>query len=309
MNARGPLWKISVRTTPEAEDAVTELLSITVQQPVSSYTDVETRVATVASYLPADGLKKYQTAGHGALRDGLQRIRRCGLDIGSGRVSLEKIRREDWAESWKRHFKPIEIGAALLIKPGWSKRKRKKGQAVVTLDPGLSFGTGQHPTTSFCLNQLASRSSLITHHSPLSFLDIGTGSGILAIAAAKLGYLPIDAFDFDSEAVRIARENARKNRVSQRIHITRADVTKLAVRSARRYDLICANLISTLLLAEKSRILSRLKEGGVLVLAGILKTEFAEIQKAYEKADLRLIDSQIEREWRSGAFAYCRQEQ
>lgn len=307
MNARGPIWKIAVRTTPEAEDAITELLNGILQQPVSSYTDIETRVVTVASYLSAGVAKEYRISGRAALRNGLQRIRRCGLNIGSSRVSLEKIRREDWAESWKRHFKPIEIGSALLIKPGWARRKPKKGQAIVVLDPGLSFGTGQHPTTSFCLRQIASRSALITPRSSQSFLDIGTGSGILAIAAAKLGYAPVDAFDFDPEAVRIARDNARKNRVPSRVHITRGDVTKLATRSAKRYDLICANLISTLLIAGQPRILSRLKENGVLVLAGILKTEFTTIQKAYEKSGLRLIASQTEKEWRSGAFTYRRQ--
>lgn len=307
MNARGPLWKISIRTTPEAEDAVSELLNSVLQQTVSSYMDIETQAVTVASYFSADVLKQYQTSGRTALRDGLQKIRGCGLKIGSGRISLEKIRREDWAESWKRHFKPIEIGSALLIKPGWSRKRRKKGQVVVVLDPGLSFGTGQHPTTSFCLRQIASRVSLIAQHAPLSLLDIGTGSGILAIAAAKLDYSPVDAFDFDPEAVRIARENARKNRVSGRVHITRGDVTKLAMRSAKRFDLICANLISTLLIAEQRRILSHLKENGVLVLAGILKSEFETVQKAYEKAGLRLIASETEKEWRSGAFTHRRQ--
>lgn len=307
MSARGPIWKLSVRTTPEAEDAVTELLAAILQRPVSSYMDVETREVTVASYLSADALKKYRISGPVALRNGLQNIRRCGLAIGSGRISSQKIRREDWAESWKRHFKPIEIGSTLLIKPGWSQQKPKKGQAMVVLDPGLSFGTGQHPTTSFCLRQIAARSALIKPNSALSFLDIGTGSGILAIAAAKLGYTPVHAFDFDPESVRIAAGNARKNRVSQRIRITRADVTQLPKQSARRYDVICANLISTLLLAERARILSRLNEGGVLVLAGILDKEFATIQKAYEKAGLRLMASQTEKEWRSGAFTYRRQ--
>ena len=139
------------------------------------------------------------------------------------------MRREDWAESWKRHFKPIEIGDALLVKPSWSKRRPRKNQAVVILDPGLSFGTGQHPTTAFCLREIVrlklakergrlAREFKTRHHADepsalQSFLDIGTGSGILAIAAAKLGYQPVHAFDFDAEAVRIARANARANRV------------------------------------------------------------------------------------------------
>src|SRR4029079_17865294 len=120
------------------------------------YTDVETGEVTVATYLTAS-VSKNRAQDTGALRAGLKRISACGLNIGTGKISCQKVRREDWAESWKRHFKPIEIGSALLIKPSWSKRPPKKGQAVIVLDPGLSFGTGQHATTSFCLKQLASR--------------------------------------------------------------------------------------------------------------------------------------------------------
>jgi ribosomal protein L11 methyltransferase len=319
MNARGPLWKVSISTTIEAEEAVTELLHNVFELPVSSYTEVETGEVTVATYLARErrrpaGESRENAAGAPVLpglRAGLKRIEDCGLNIGSGKISLEKVRREDWAESWKRHFKPIEIGPALLIKPSWSRRPPKKSQAVIVLDPGLSFGTGQHPTTSFCLQQLVSQHPRLkkpsaTPSSSFAFLDIGTGSGILAIAAAKLGYAPVDAFDFDPEAVRIARENARKNRVSHQVRIKRGDVTKLPLRRKKQYDLICANLISTLLVAERSRILCRLKKDGVLVIAGILKIEFASVLRAYESAGLRLIASRAEKEWRSGAFVYRR---
>jgi ribosomal protein L11 methyltransferase len=191
----------------------------------------------------------------------------------------------------------------LLIKPSWSRRRPRKGQSVVVLDPGLSFGTGQHPTTGFCLRQLAARRKPAARQ---SFLDIGTGSGILAIAAAKLGYEPVEAFDFDAEAVRIARENAAKNQVSAGIRLRRQDVTKLPLRSAGKYSVICANLIANLLLSERGRLLARLPEDGVLVLAGILKTEFRQVQRAFESAGLRLVASRTEHEWRSGAFIWHR---
>jgi len=312
MKPRGPVWKVAITTTTEAEDAVTELLFSAFEVPVSSYTDVETKEVTVATYVPKNpfvvprsrGRLKAELQTKAALQDGLKRIKSFGLNIGAAKISCTKVRREDWAESWKRHFKPIEIGAALLIKPSWIKRPLRKGQAVIVLDPGLSFGTGQHPTTSFCLQQLASRGARNTQSAIRSFLDIGTGSGILAIAAAKLGYAPVEAFDFDPESVRIARDNARKNRVLQKVHITRRDVTKLPLRSAKKYDFICANLISTLLMAERRRILSRLKPDGVLVLAGILNSEFALVQRDYERSGLRLIASRVEKEWRSGAFAW-----
>jgi ribosomal protein L11 methyltransferase len=174
-------------------------------------------VSTVTVYCedkPAAGIRKTITAG-------LARLKGCGLEVGPGNITIAKMRREDWAESWKRHFKPIEIGDAMLLKPSWSKRRPRKNQSVVVLDPGLSFGTGQHPTTAFCLHEIVrrilwrkergrlAREFKTRHHgdepsAPQSFLDIGTGSGILAVAAAKLGYKPVHAFDFDGNAVEIA---------------------------------------------------------------------------------------------------------
>jgi ribosomal protein L11 methyltransferase len=216
-----------------------------------------------------------------------------------GTIQIRRVRWEDWAESWKRHFKPLEIGRSLLIKPSWSRRRPKQPQSVVVLDPGLSFGTGQHPTTAFCLGEVARH---VRKGAARSFLDIGTGSGILAIAAAKLNYQPVAAFDFDPDAVRIARANAKSNRV--KIRLARADVTRLPLRPARQYDLVCANLVSTLLVAERKRIISRLNKDGTLVLAGILKTEFPAVQAAFAAAGLVLIRSQSRRDWRSGAFRF-----
>jgi ribosomal protein L11 methyltransferase len=327
MKTSKPLWRVSVATTPEAEDAVSELLGAVLSRPVSSYFNLETGVSTVTVYCeqrPPSFLSVRKT-----ILAGLRQIKNCGLKIGSGKVTLANVRREDWAESWKRHFKPIEIkfenrrgglrepqissgksgtritrpseetGKSLLVKPSWSKKRPRKNQAVVVLDPGLSFGTGQHPTTSFCLR------ALVRHQKTgagRSFLDMGTGSGILAIAAAKLGYSPVFAFDFDPEAVRVARANARTNGVQKQLRLARADVTKLPVPPARQYDLICANLISTLLISERRRIMAQLKRGGTLVLAGILKSEFAQVQTAFEKLGLKLSARKVENEWCSGSF-------
>ena len=290
------LWKISITTLPEAADAVAELLLTCCHQPAANYLDLESGVSTITAYLP--NLPDWPKARK-LLNAGLARIKACDLQLGAGDVSLEKVRRENWAESWKKHFQPIEIGDTLLIKPSWSKRRVKKKQAVIVLDPGLSFGTGQHPTTSFCLQQLA------RHRSPgqkQSFLDIGTGSGILAIAAAKLGYAPVAAFDFDPESVAVARENIRRNRVTNKIDLRQADVTKLPRRAAKKYSLVCANLISNLLISEQSRIVATVQPDGVLVLAGILREEFPQVRTVFEKAGLRLVAERAENEWCSGAF-------
>ncbi len=193
----------------------------------------------------------------------------------------------------------MEIGKTLLLKPSWSKKSPKKGQVVVVLDPGLSFGTGQHATTEFCLQEIVRHAN---RTQPQSFLDIGTGSGILAIAASKLGYKPVYAFDFDPEAVRVSRANARSNGVLPKIRIVRDDVTQLPTSIKWRYDFICANLISDLLVAERKRIVAQLNPGGILVLAGILKKEFAEMQREFEKSGLKLVRAKSKKEWRSGSF-------
>ena len=296
MKTNKPLWRISVTTSLEAEDAVSELLGTIFDEAATAYFNLETGVSIVSVFRDQKpDAKKMETE----ILNGLKRITECGLKIGSGLVEIVKVKREDWAESWKRHFHPLEIGKTLLIKPSWSKKRPRKNQAVVILDPGLSFGTGQHPTTSFCLGEIA---RCLKNGTAQAFLDIGTGSGILAIAAAKLGYQPVQAFDFDPESVRVAKTNARKNRVDYRIKLTRSDVTKLPLKPARQFDLVCANLISTLLIEEKQRIVNRVKRGGTLVLAGILAAEFAEVERAFAGLKLKLVASRVENEWCSGAF-------
>ena len=306
MKSNKPLWRVSVTTSLEAEDAVTEMLGELFRAAAASYFNLETGVSTVSVFRDEKpDAKKLNTE----IAAGLKRIENCGLKIGVGKIEIAKVKREDWKESWKRHFHPMEIGKSLLIQPSWSKKRPRKNQAVVILDPGLSFGTGQHPTTSFCLNEICRVGAVRQQSSrrldaTKSFLDIGTGSGILAIAAVKLGYQPVHAFDFDPESVCVAKENARKNRVDARLKPTRGDVTKLRLNSTRKYDLICANLISNLLISEKRRIVNRLKPGGTLVLAGILAMEFAEVARAFAKLKLKLVASRVENEWCSGSFCF-----
>jgi ribosomal protein L11 methyltransferase len=294
----GPLLQISVRVTAEAEEVVCALLSDVLGQPASSYHDAENGRITASVYL--DDPTAWSPLKQASLQAGLVRLGACGLRIGTGNVSLCKLRREDWAESWKRHFKPISIGSALLVKPSWSKLRPRRGQGVVVLDPGLSFGTGQHPTTRFCLEQLASARRAQTKQ---SFLDMGTGSGILAIAGAKLGYQPVEAFDFDPDAIRIARGNASRNRVLRQVRFRAQDLSRLPLRPGKTYDVICANLIFDLLRVEQPRILARLAPGGILVLAGILRSQFSAIRQAYQSAGLELKDHRTENEWESGSFA------
>jgi ribosomal protein L11 methyltransferase len=296
MKARS-LWQLRVTTSAEAEEALMELLIHRLPAPGSSYHHLETGQVWLTWFLQSrpksvDRIKKL-------IRTELGRVRGFGLDPGPGRITVSRLGPQDWAESWKRHFKPLRIGGVLLIRPSWSRARARRDQQEITLDPGLSFGTGQHPTTAFCLEQIARYRP--ETEGGRSMLDIGTGSGILAIAGAKLGYRPVGAFDFDPAAVKVAKENARINRVSRLVKIRRDDICRLR-SPLERHDLVCANLIANLLLEQQKRILATVSPGGVLVLAGILKSEFPAVRRAYEDAGFKLMTSKAVKEWRSGAF-------
>lgn len=275
-----------------------ELLDSKVGSAASAYFNLETRVSLVNVFSE----RPFSRTLRGEISAGLKQLKAYGLDIGAATVEIVRVKREDWAESWKKHFHPIEIGHALLVKPSWIKQRPRKNQAVLILDPGLSFGTGQHPTTSFCLSEIVRVAQGAT--TAKSLLDIGTGSGILAMAAAKLSYQPVHAYDFDPESVRVAKANAQINGLTAKLKLTRGDVTKL--KPTRQYDLVCANLISNLLIAERKKIVAQVKPGGLLVLAGILAVEFSDVQRAFEKLGLKLVASKVENEWCSGSFSFVR---
>jgi ribosomal protein L11 methyltransferase len=290
------LWQVSVRTTTEGEEAVAGLLEKIFGQPPAVYRSEKTGGIVVTVY--PEGLPAPQRALRASLEAALAGMRGLPLALGAAGLAIKRLRRENWAESWKRHFQPIEVSPRLLIKPSWSRRRARPGQHVVILDPGLSFGTGQHPTTLFCLQQLARcrRPGM-----EQSLLDIGCGSGILAIAAAKLGYSPVVALDNDPEAVRASRNNVKRNKV--RVVVRLADLTRLPLACRGRYDVVCANLICDLLVGEGEKIRRWLKPGGKLVTAGILHGEFSRLQKKLQRCCLTLEKAGVNREWKSGLFA------
>ncbi|MBP8259608.1 MAG: 50S ribosomal protein L11 methyltransferase [Verrucomicrobia bacterium] len=291
------VWRVGIEVAPEAEArAAAGLAGITGQAAA-----VEWRAGRpsiwVGNYLarlpaPADALRR-------RLLELLAKLAKPGLASVPGRVRIRRLRRENWAESWRRHFRAFEVGDRLLIRPSWSRRRARPGQAAITLDPGLSFGTGHHPTTRFCLEQLARGRRRGQRQ---AFLDVGTGSGILALAAVRLGYRPVDAWDHDPAAVQIARANRQRNPSAGHVRFRLADVRSAPFRKRGIYDMICANLEFGLLREEGQRIVSWLRPGGRLVMAGILRGQFAALQAACRQWGLRRAATRAEGEWRSGAW-------
>jgi ribosomal protein L11 methyltransferase len=291
------VYQLSVVVAPEAEDAAIEMLTTVFDRPASGFVDLEKRLAVVSVYIEKSNkpTRKQLTA----VNEGLANIRACGLDTGAGEVHVKLLKGADWMESWKRHFVPLHIAGRLLIKPSWEKVRPRRGEHEIVLDPGISFGTGHHATTSFCLEQLAVTRVDGTRQ---TVIDIGCGSGILGIAAAKLGYEGIVCFDYNADSVRSARENAERNQVADSVRPTVKDLTRLPVDTARKYDIVCANLIYDLLIAERERITNRLKPGGLLVLAGILETQFPKVTRAFREIGFKLVTAKVEGEWKSGSF-------
>jgi len=189
----------------------------------------------------------------------------------------EEVLDEDWALAWRAFFTPLHIGR-LVIKPSWHDYAPAPGETVVELDPGQTFGTGHHPTTRMCLQLLEN------YLRPgMEVLDLGTGSGILALAAARLGAKSVVALDTDPLAVKAARENVRKN------HLTEAIKVRKGTADAKwgPFDLVAANLTAGILLELMPALSSALKGEGLLIAGGIIGDRQDEVEKALAEAGLK----------------------
>lgn len=288
---------VCVNTSPFAEDLVSALLESVFKSTPSVWSDLDANKSKVSVYLEREDITKIEEE---LIRQGINAIDDSGFDVGEGVWEITPVKREDWSQSWKRHFHPIEVSNRLLVKPEWEDVKAKSGQIVVTLNPGLSFGTGHHPTTLFCLKQLAEHAP---NNEQRSFLDAGSGSGILAISAAKLGYSQIVAWDFDPQAVRVARENAKQNNLDGELSFDVKDLTQMTT-GGQKFDVICANLIYDLLIDESEKLISWTASDGCLILAGILKEQFSLVRDTFCRAGMKMIDNEVCGEWCSGVFRF-----
>ncbi|MBU5612081.1 50S ribosomal protein L11 methyltransferase [Geomonas azotofigens] len=202
------------------------------------------------------------------------------------------IKNEDWANNWKVHFKPVRIGNRLVIKPTWEEYQRVEGDLVIQIDPGMAFGTGAHPTTKMCLESLE-RIAFAAEGGklPNPVLDVGTGSGVLSIAAALLGATEVTAVDIDPEAVRVTQENLELNGVDTVVKASTTDLSQLP----GGYAVVVANILAEELVRLSDQLTSRVAPGGWLILSGIL-TEKEEFVRAGFPA-LELVENPRELEW------------
>ncbi len=208
------------------------------------------------------------------------------------RPVVSVIKNEDWANNWKVHFKPVRIGERLVIKPTWEEYRKKEGDLVIQIDPGMAFGTGAHPTTKMCLESLEricfDRSG---GKLPGPVLDVGTGSGVLSIAAALLGAAAITAVDIDPEAVTVTRENLELNGVADLVAASTTDLAELP----GGFAVVVANILAEELVRLSDQLTSRIAPGGWLILSGILSEKEELVRAAFPS--LTLVENPKEAEW------------
>jgi ribosomal protein L11 methyltransferase len=205
------------------------------------------------------------------------------------------VRQEDWAEGWKQHFHAFRVGP-LVVKPSWEEWPGTPQDLVMEIDPGMAFGTGTHATTRLCLEALVEALAMLPPGAAV--LDVGTGSGILAIAAARLGATKIVACDIDPEACRVARGNAEQNSVAASIEFTDRPLAEIS----GRYQIVLANILAEENIRLAGSLVARLDAGGWLVLSGILAEKESLVCQAF--AELGLVEPQVRREGEWIALVY-----
>lgn len=275
--------EITVECAPEAVDAV-------------SYAFMEAGcggvMLTGASPVSVQGslpVSDELTARLESLQAHLARLPEFGLPALRGGLTLRYAEDEDWANAWKQYFKPMKLGKRLVIKPSWEDYAPAENELVLELDPGMAFGTGGHPTTQLCLHALE---DLVTPG--MRVADIGTGSGILSLAAAKLGASKVYATDIDALPRRIARENVARNGLESIVQILEMEDFDA---QAQECDLIVANIVANTIIELAPTIAPRLKPGGLFIASGIVEEHHDVVWDALRAVGMTAIETLREDIW------------
>ena len=299
--------RISVVTTHEGADLIANILmelgaaGTEIDDPslvneyidagLWDYTDLpraeDTETVTVRAYLPEDARLESSLL---ALAERIAALRHAGAALGAGTISHRFVADEDWAETWKAYIHTEKIGERIVVRPTWEEYTPSADEIVIELDPGAAFGTGAHATTAMCLRWLEHLVS-----PGMRVYDVGCGSGILAVAAAKLGAGEVIAMDYDPVAVSVAEENIRQNNVHN-VVACESDLLS-ACEGAAPAELITANIIADVIIRLFAQLDRHLAPGGTLLASGIINDRIAGVEHAAAQHGFTVLDMTCEKEW------------
>lgn len=222
------------------------------------------------------------------VNDRINELKEMGLDLGDAKVEHEKMHEEDWANTWKQYYKPSKVGEKIVVKPIWEEYSAKEGELVVDLDPGMAFGTGTHETTRMCIQALE---RYVEKESTV--FDVGCGSGILAIAAAKLGAKLAVGVDLDPVAVESSKENVEYNKLDN-IEILHGNLVEVIDGKA---DIVVANILAEIICILTDDVKRVLKEGGVFITSGIIHDRVDMVCEKLEETGFEVVEKNRDGEW------------
>ena len=247
-----------------------------------SILNADKTIASVSVYLPVER----------DIREDVEFLREMLKKDGiEGEIKMIGLNEEDWANAWKAYYKPIKIGSKIVIVPAWEKYLAEEHELVVRMDPGMAFGTGTHETTRLVIGLLEKYTT-----PGVRMLDVGTGSGILAICASKLGAGECKAYDIDPMSVRVARENIKDSGLSN-ITCDQSDLLRSVDLEGGKYGLVCANIVADIIIRMTPDVHKYIADDGVLLASGIIMERSADVVNCFEAHGFEIVERAEENGW------------
>ncbi len=296
--SQGSWIELSVEVDHEAVEPVVELFSrygynegVVIEEPFTQDRDGDnvrvdiSRPFRIRTFIPQES---FDASALDSIRTGIWHL---GQLRGIGELTVETRNEEDWANAWKAHYKPVRVGSRVVVRPPWQTYDPGDDDIVVLLDPGMAFGTGTHPTTQTALRLLET-----LELDGRTVFDVGTGSGIIAIAAAKLGARKVDGVDIDAVSVRQAQTNIDLNGVRDSVTIWQSGM-ETTDSTLPTYDIVVANIIARVLVDISEQIAASIDTAGTLVLSGIIDSKEQSVIDCYAALGFEMIDRQQIEDW------------
>ena len=301
--------EVLIKVAPQAVEAVTDILyglgaqGVAIDEPVDverlredelywDYIDEkllenDTEETKIMAYFSEEETNLPEKIA--VIKEKIRNLTEFGLSIGSGTVELSNVNQEDWESAWKQYFKPVHVTDRIVVKPEWEEYSPQEGEIVIEIDPGMAFGTGTHETTSMCINQIEKNLKAGDR-----VIDIGSGSGILSMAAVLLGAEKATGVDLDPVAVRVALENVELNNLQDKIDILHGNLTDVIREKA---DIVVANIMADIILILLEDVREFIKDDGLFISSGIIQEKRAAVEARLLEKNFSIVEVETKGEW------------